>query len=358
PVQAPRAAGDPKGLAGSVQVVLDIVATTEGYRSAYLVTEAGTLLAASPGSLAFDDSCVSAAREVLAGREGNPEFHLQANESPLVSFAAAVAVEGVARHGAARPAIRGAVVLESDPNAWLYPMLAREPTHTATGETVLLGRQGTDIVFLTPPRRAGAWAAGRRVRTDPEMIAALEMPGRFHAGVDSRGVPVFAATSPVAGAPWSIVVKVAESEALGPYRRQLRTAALALSGFLLVLASASFGLWRERRFAYEKTVARSQARLSLVLEHANDAILFLSLDERILEANQRACELYGYTREEFMALGRHALHPPEIATQVSGWMWSAGSKEGLVSEHLHRRKDGSTFPVEASVCLVELGSER
>lgn len=153
-------------------------------------------------------------------------------------------------------------------------------------------------------------------------------------------------------------MRVDESEALGPYHRELRTNALTLSGFLLLLAGAGFGLWRERRFAYEKAIARGKARLSLVLEHANDAIFFISLDGRILEANRRASEFHGYTHEELLQLDDDALYPPETAPEVREWMGNARLGDGIVGEHLHRRKDGSTFPVEVSVRMVEIGSRR
>ncbi len=343
--------------AQQVQAVLDTFVRTQGYRSAYLVTEAGTLLAANAGSLPLDDACLSAARRIFAGGEGTPEFHLHADGSPLVLFAAQVPREAVPQRDAAHPPIRGVAVLESDPHTWLYPILAREPTYTATGETVLFGREGTDLVFLNPPRQAGARPIGQRVRVGSSTLAALKTPGGFCARVDSRGIPVFAATSPVAGAPWSVVVKVEESEALAPYRRELRTNAMAASAFLLFLAGASFALWRERRFAYEKAIARGQARLSLVLEHANDAILFLSLDGRVLDANRAALSAYGYSRDELCALIMRDLCADGMSAESWDRMKAGAARDGFVGEAIHRRKDGTAFPVEVSSRVARLDDE-
>jgi len=86
---------------------------------------------------------------------------------------------------------------------------------------------------------------------------------------------------------------------------------------------------------------------SYLFEHARDIILVLDGDTgRILDANAAAEVAYGYTREELLSLSIFDLRS-EPGTDVSEQMKVANAA-GLLFEATHRRRDGSTFPVEVS----------
>ena len=89
-----------------------------------------------------------------------------------------------------------------------------------------------------------------------------------------------------------------------------------------------------------------------------DSILFIRPDDgRILEANEAAIKAYGYTREELLSLTIDDLRAPEEATHAAERLAKA-ERFGVFYQTLHRRKDGSTFPVEVSACGVAMGRER
>lgn len=85
----------------------------------------------------------------------------------------------------------------------------------------------------------------------------------------------------------------------------------------------------------------------ILFEGAQDIILYMNLDGQVIDSNQRACEAYGYTKEQLLSKRiqeiRHASTLAEYADQM--WQAEAG---GIVFESLHVRSDGSTFPVEVS----------
>lgn len=86
---------------------------------------------------------------------------------------------------------------------------------------------------------------------------------------------------------------------------------------------------------------------SYVFEHAQDVILVIDADDgRILDANGAAEVAYGYTRPELLALVIFDLRV-ESCPGVSQQMRLA-NVDGLLFETVHRRRDGSTFPVEVS----------
>jgi PAS domain S-box-containing protein len=85
----------------------------------------------------------------------------------------------------------------------------------------------------------------------------------------------------------------------------------------------------------------------LFSENARDIALFVMRDGRILEANLAAVEAYGYTREELLSLTVYDLRAGDPGYAVDMQMDTAFDN-GILFETLHRRKDGSIFPVEVN----------
>ena len=110
------------------------------------------------------------------------------------------------------------------------------------------------------------------------------------------------------------------------------------------------------RKAAAEALRDSEARFRTFVDHATDAF-FLHDDETldVVDVNRQACESLGYTREELV--GMHparfdaALDPAAIAVIAR----RVGAGETVTFETRHRRKDGSTFPVEVRVRRFERG---
>ena len=96
-----------------------------------------------------------------------------------------------------------------------------------------------------------------------------------------------------------------------------------------------------------KEAADLLRRYQLLSDNARDIVLFVEPGGRIVEANRAAVEAYGYTREELLALTIYDLRATDVPEKVEQQMDTARA-EGILFETIHRRKDGSTFPVEVS----------
>jgi PAS domain S-box-containing protein len=89
-------------------------------------------------------------------------------------------------------------------------------------------------------------------------------------------------------------------------------------------------------------------RFELMGSEIRDVVLFVRREDgRLLEANAAALATYGYDRAELLSLSIHQLRAPGTLALTEGQMAAAEAK-GILFETVHRRKDGSTFPVEVS----------
>jgi PAS domain S-box-containing protein len=94
----------------------------------------------------------------------------------------------------------------------------------------------------------------------------------------------------------------------------------------------------------EEASIESEKRFWQLLEHAADA-LFLHDKGRIIEVNQQACDSLGYTREELLKL---TIADIEVAISSLDLqkLWEHQTDSQITIRGVHRRKGGSTFPVE------------
>lgn len=98
-------------------------------------------------------------------------------------------------------------------------------------------------------------------------------------------------------------------------------------------------------------------RYNLISEHTHDIILFIQLNGRITEANNAALKAYGYEREELLSLNIQNLQIPALQANIADQIEQAENQR-IIFETLHRRKDGSTFPVEVCAQGMGVGEER
>jgi PAS domain S-box-containing protein len=99
----------------------------------------------------------------------------------------------------------------------------------------------------------------------------------------------------------------------------------------------------------EQALRDSEQRFRTFVDHATDA--FLLHDDRgtILDVNQQACESLGYHRDELIGKIPFDFNPDVNPAQFEEVQRRLDAGESLTLERRHRRKDGSTFPVEIRV---------
>ena len=147
----------------------------------------------------------------------------------------------------------GLVTVSIDPEKYLYPYLKEWPSDSATAESLLVRRDGNNVLFLNDLHFQPDAALSLRIpleNTDVLAVkAALGQDGIVE-GVDYRGVAVIGAVRTIPDSPWFLVARMDASEAYTPLRIRLWQT-LSLVGMAVFVAGAGLvALWRQQRVQY------------------------------------------------------------------------------------------------------------
>ncbi len=276
-----------------------------GYADVLLLDPDGRiLLAANDTPDPTDPVTQQALATALANRDAVlSDFYRAPNHSVYLDTVAPVAdAEG-------RPLAM--FVLRSAVKSYLYPLIQSWPTPSRSAETLLVRREGQEIVFLNELRHQVNTALSLRApltQSDlPAVRAALGQQGQFQ-GHDYRSVDVLADLRPIPGSSWFLVTKMDTDEILAEarYRAGMITL-LVLMGVLLAVAATAIAYRRRQASLYrnlyhserEQRVAQEQFRITLY--SIGDAVITTDPEGRVRQMNPVAEQLIGWTETEAQA---------------------------------------------------------
>ncbi|HEX7438491.1 MAG TPA: PAS domain S-box protein, partial [Caldimonas sp.] len=317
--------------------------------SVLILDEQGDVIAAEPGVALETPAELKAAglRGLASGETQVLEIYGFGGPSPAprMDVVAPLNVTG-------KPA-RGAVVLRSDPNDYLFPTLRRWPVPSRSAGSWLVRRDGDRLIGVFE---------GRSVALAPGQLASLVMDGKAPAGVaieapDFVGNPVLGVVRPVPGTNWYLVSKIDRSEV---YADAWRDAAWIGAGAVLALLTASLALAALRhRLALQRDsiVQGEQAEklrtlqlLESIAAGSTDAIIGMSLDGTVISWNPGAEQLFGYAAEEILGRSISVLIPPDRRAEEDHILDAVGRGERVSSlETMRLHKDGQLVPVSVNI---------
>jgi PAS domain S-box-containing protein len=260
------------------------------------------------------------------------------------------------------PAI-GVLVLEMNPEQYLYPLIQSWPKSTNTAESLILRQVGNEVLFLNDLRHVQNAGLNLQIPLENENVPAVMAVKGIRGivkGDDYRGVPVVASITDINGTPWFIVAKIDQDEIYTLFK-QFSFFIIGLMLLLIIIASLVFIAFyktRENNYIRQELDQKQHElflsdRIRLLMEQANDAIFILDTDWHILDVNDRAVVMYGYSPEEFQKRRLFDLHSAISREKLSDEKEYLIQTKTHVVETEHQKKDGTVFPVENSIRLIE-----
>jgi PAS domain S-box-containing protein len=199
----------------------------------------------------------------------------------------------------------GVVSLRIDPTEYLFPFIQKWPVPSQSAETLLVRREGDEVLFLNDLRFRSNAALKERSSLAPNSIlpAARAIMGDsgFFEGLDYRGVQVLAALRSIPDSPWFLVAKVDREEVSAPLRGKVWQVS-AIVCALIFAAGATVGLiWqlqllrgrREREVAAE-LLRESDRRARFAMDSVEMGDWELDLIDHSAHRSLRHDQIFGY----------------------------------------------------------------
>lgn len=98
----------------------------------------------------------------------------------------------------------------------------------------------------------------------------------------------------------------------------------------------------------------SESLLQTMVDSAADAILLADSGATFVYANEKACRLLGYTRDELLKMAVSDIDPNYPKESWAKTWYYIKQRKNFIFETAQRRKDGKTFPVEINVNYLKI----
>ncbi len=262
------------------------------------------------------------------------------------------------------------LAMRIDPEDYLFPLIRRWPTPSRTAETLLVRREGNDVLFLNELRFQKNSALKLRfplsAKTVPAVMAVLGREGIVE-GRDYRGERVLAVLRSIPDSNWFLVARIDRSEVFAPLSQNSRLIVIIVLVLLLGIGFGLAFLWRRRQVHFFKEQAEmaqalleSQASLSAITNSAQDAILMMDDQGRLTYWNPAAERIFGHAAAEVLGSNLHDLiaprrfHEAHHAAFPEFLRTGHGAAVGQTLELQGVHKDGHEITVSLSLSAVQV----
>jgi PAS domain S-box-containing protein len=258
----------------------------------------------------------------------------------------------------------GALILRIDPNKVLFPLIQSWPIKNKTSESFIFHVEDDSIVYLSDLRYIpDASLNFKKSLTEEKLASSMAVRGYLESSdaIDYRGVPVFASMKKVPESPWFLLAKTDKDEIYKGLKVQLNYVRIIIVLLIILTLFLCGGLWWQQRIRfYRDKLKRELERQALtkhydyILKFANDLILLMDSDFKIIEANDKALDAYKYDRKELIGNNISILLADSSLRSLPENQKIINENGFSLFETLHKRRDGTEFPVEISARKVDI----
>jgi PAS domain S-box-containing protein len=211
----------------------------------------------------------------------------------------------------------GVILLRIRADQFLFPLVQSWPVPSSTAESVLVRRDGDEVLFLNDLRHRPNTAMELRLPIRGSRLpAALAFGGHLGIteGIDYRGVPVVADFQPVPDSPWMFGAKVDCAEIFAPLRKQAFNNIVSATGLALAAICGLAWVWRRRETLYlrrelaaevqqaqtEAALERERRTLKTLVQTFPDLVWLKDPDGAYVACNPRFESFYGVPEKDLI----------------------------------------------------------
>lgn len=244
------------------------------------------------------------------------------------------------------------LMLVSDPQQELYPMLHSWPTPEPSAESMLVRKEGEQVVFLSPLRHFNQPPLSLQLpatRTEIPAVQAVSGIQGTVRGLDYRNEEVLAFLSPVPNTPWFMVAKMDTAPLLTETRFRTGTVLLLLVLAMTVVATLVQLTSLSRRktlsealLQEEKKHQQTRGENRAILYSIGEGIIATDLAGTVTRMNRVAEALTGWKESD--AVGKPLATVYRVVNEETG--------QAIVSPIEQVLSDGKTIRVSNHIMLV------
>jgi len=292
------------------------------YFAMAILSPKGTVIAASPGYVAgteprFKTAFAQATKKRTALLT---DIYLTADGRQRITMFSPISDKGLTG------APLCVLVTKIDPNTELYPLVKAAPLLFTKAETLLVRKEGENVLFLNELDFVkGSALKLTHPLSDDILPAAAALTGRsgFFAGTDYRGKKVFSALGRVKDPTWGVITKVDQGAVLGPVKAKesLILALILLATILLYGGFYAVLILRER--AAQEAIKGAETALHVseqifreFMEHSPIYVFFKDENIRAVRLSRNYEKMIGKPLEELLGKSMDELFPSELAKSM------------------------------------------
>jgi PAS domain S-box-containing protein len=248
---------------------------------------------------------------------------------------------------------------------YLHPIISYTKKETGEVEYILIKEKG-DLGFILKDVYEKDTYSIRPLPISKKEKTELEsfIKGKeFFKDAKFKGSRIYASVNKIPGTDWILIAKINQEKVAESTRNSAIVISLISLLLIIVSASVTYAIWKRSRvhfltrtFNLRKEKEELTERYTSLTKYANDMILSIDKDGKILEANQKAFDTYGYNTNDLLNMTLLDLSYDKDKDEeiISA---SLNSKDGILFETNHKRKNGTIFPVEISAKFIHQSGE-
>jgi PAS domain S-box-containing protein len=248
---------------------------------------------------------------------------------------------------------------------YLYPILSYTRQETQDVEYILLKKQ-SDLGFILKDIKENDEFRIKTIPISKEDKNELEsfIKGKeFFKDAKFKGSKIFASVNDIPRTDWMLLAKINQEKVVESTKNAAFLISLVSILLIVLSASITYAIWKRSRlhfltrtFKLRKEKDALTERYTSLTKYANDMIISVDKRGKILEANQKAFNTYGYSKNELLNMELLDLSYDK-KKDVEVIFSSINNPDGVLFETNHKRKNGTIIPVEISAKLIKQGEE-